>query len=666
MLLWSLSLVALGQTFANGFPEADLVPAALGIRTDKNGNSWNIEPNGTIGRIGSTMVNSGLDLSVNDEKFVSFQPLMTSDGKEFVLRGRPLAGFPGLQVQRRIRLSGEAGALRYAEMFYNGSTDPVSVSVSLATNFSGNYKTFLTDRGRTEPVLLKDSESGIVVLPGATQSTRAFLFSLAESSSSLKPTISAQNRYGLTYRYPLRLEPGETGIILHYVAQVVIPQNFDRRNLQKLFRPYSFAENEGQIPSDWKDYLLNTADTARNPAIAGIRNGGLATLGIEPGPNDILAIGSGTRLTGRVEGADLQVSNEYGQANLALPEIAAIVGKNGDAARSARVFLRDGQIVSGEVSASAFSFSQTGGGRIDLEMKALDRLVMASSTSDSDWASGTLAMIETYRGDRFKVPGTSAMKVEGVTPWGRLPVDLEQLVWLGPAMNGVNGHWVELKSGLKCLVFLAGAGVDMKHPVLGDLSVNTNDIKSIFTPEAQERNRWNSAAGIETVVAVEGDQTILGDISNTTLPVVSGGTVIETAVDEIRRIKRVSASSISPGGIPEKVPGFEIERWDGGTLSGFLLIDAISLKVEGQSWRVPVRDIVQIDTPSPELTPETLAKIKELIEDLASPTWMVREKATRDLGAFGYLARPVLKKELQVSDDPEVSHRLERILSLLN
>jgi hypothetical protein len=137
-------------------------------------------------------------------------------------------------------------------------------------------------------------------------------------------------------------------------------------------------------------------------------------------------------------------------------------------------------------------------------------------------------------------------------------------------------------------------------------------------------------------------------------------------VDEIRRIKRVSASSISPGGIPEKVPGFEIERWDGGILSGFLLIDVISLKVEGQSWRVPVRDIVQIETPSPELTPETLSTIKKLIEDLGSPTWTVREKATRDLGAFGYLARPVLKKELQVSEDPEVSHRLERILSLLN
>jgi hypothetical protein len=665
-LLLSFCLAASGLLFANGFPDADLVPAALGIRMDKNGNSWNIEPNGTIGRIGSTMVNSGLDLSVNDEKFVSFQPLMTPDGKEFVLRGRPFAGFPGLQVQRRIRLSGEAGALRYAEMFYNGSTDPVSVSVSLTTNFSGNYKTFLTDRGRTEPVLLKDPESGLVVLPGATQSTRAFLFSLAEPNSALKPTISAQNRYGLTYRYPLRLEPGETGIILHYVAQVIIPQNFDRRNLQKLFRPYSFAENEGQVPAEWKDYLLNTADAARNPAIAGIRNGGLATLGIQPGPNDILAIGSGTRLTGQVEGSDLQVSNEYGQARLALSDVAAIVGKNGDAARSARVFLRDGQIVSGEVNASAFAFSQTGGGRIDLDMKVLDRLVMATSISDSDWASGTLAMIETYRGDRFKIPGASAIKVEGITPWGSLPVNLDELVWLGPAMNGTNGHWVELKSGLKCLVFLAGSGLEMNHPSLGDISLNTNEIMSIFTPEVNERNRWSSAAGIQSVVAVEGDQTIVGDISNTTLPVVSGGTVIETAVDEIRRIKRVSASSISPGGIPEKVPGFEIERWDGGILSGFLLIDVISLKVEGQSWRVPVRDIVQIETPSPELTPETLSTIKKLIEDLGSPTWTVREKATRDLGAFGYLARPVLKKELQVSEDPEVSHRLERILSLLN
>jgi hypothetical protein len=117
----AVSIAASGA--AQDVADGELLPAALGIRSDKVGNSWNIESNGTIGRIGSTMVNSGLALSVDGEKFVSYQPLMTPDGKEFVLTGRPMASIPGLRVQRRIRLSEESGTLRYAEFFYNGSTD---------------------------------------------------------------------------------------------------------------------------------------------------------------------------------------------------------------------------------------------------------------------------------------------------------------------------------------------------------------------------------------------------------------------------------------------------------------------------------------------------------------------------------------------------------------
>ena len=47
----------------SGVKAERLVPAAMGIRTDKQGNSWNIEQNGNLGRVGnSMMVNSGLNL----------------------------------------------------------------------------------------------------------------------------------------------------------------------------------------------------------------------------------------------------------------------------------------------------------------------------------------------------------------------------------------------------------------------------------------------------------------------------------------------------------------------------------------------------------------------------------------------------------------------------
>ena len=188
-----------------------LLPAAMGIRTDKKGNSWNVEQNGGIGRIGNTMVNSGLSLSVNGQKFFSHQPLMTPDGKEFIMRGRENISLPGLQIVRRVRVLDEEGGLRYLEIFYNGSANPLTLNVNLGTNFSGNYKTFITDRGNAESVILGENEGGILVTPGSSQSNKAFLFALCAAGGSNKPTISAQNRYALTFQYRIAIAPDKPG-----------------------------------------------------------------------------------------------------------------------------------------------------------------------------------------------------------------------------------------------------------------------------------------------------------------------------------------------------------------------------------------------------------------------------------------------------------------------
>jgi hypothetical protein len=662
----ALAVSVAASGVAQDVADGELLPAALGIRSDKVGNSWNIESNGTIGRIGSTMVNSGLALSVDGEKFVSYQPLMTPDGKEFVLTGRPMASIPGLRVQRRIRLSVESGTLRYAEFFYNGSTDPLTINLSLATNFSGNYKTFLTDRGRTEPVLLNDTESGILVLPGATQSTRAFLFSLADPASAMKPTISAQNRYALAFQFPLKLKPGETQVVLHHVAQVVIPQNFDRRKLQKVFRPHSFTENENQIPASWKDWLANIGMAARNPAIVMVRQGGFSTLGIDPGPRAILAIGAGTRLTGEVAGSTVKISSAYGEVSLQVDTLAALSGRNGDATKLARVFLRDGQILSGEVYAPELAFAQSGGSRIELDVSSLDRLVFADSENDHDWASGTTAMLETHRGDRLKISDEKGTTIEAVTPWGGLAISPSNLIWLGPPANGASGYRAEMTNGTRCIVFLASEELAFQHNELGGIQLKTSDLRSVFTPRIKDRNRWSNAVGIQASIDLDGEQTVVGDIGNSTLPLIAEGNLIETSLSAIRHMRRVAKSSVSPGGIPEDVPGFEIRRWDGGVLTGFSPVDALSVEVFGEKWSIPLRDIVEIEMPSPDLTPETLTTIRSLVQQLGSEEWKVREGATRELGAFGYLAWPVLKRELQSSSDPEISHRLEQILSLLN
>ena len=641
-----------------------LLPAAMGVRTDKAGNSWDIGADGSIGRVGSTMVNHGLALEINGQELVPFQPLMTQDGDEVVVFGQPLADLPGVEVQRRVRLFGDSGVLRYVEFFYNGSSRDVVLDVFLKTNFSGNYQTFVSNRGRTEPVILDATETGIVVSPGPGQANRAFVFSLAGKGNPVRPGISSQNRFGLRFQYRLRLESGESASLMHGVAQVPIPQNFDRQSLLSLFAPVSLeALAEQASGEEWSDFLVNVGRSVEQDRGAW---SGVAGLGVERGLRDVLAIGEKTRLVGTAEGGEISAIGPYGEISVAFSSVAAIVGKQGALSGMPRIYLRDGQIFSADIAVSELSFTQAGGGRVDIQVDRLDRLVMGNAEADVDWRKSGLAMIETFSGDRLRVADSSALKLMGVTPWGELPVSLEDLSWLGPAGVNSAGHLVELVDGTRCRVFLAGSEVPFESELLGNVALNPRDLREVTTLNDRKQFSRVIDAGMKAVLRVGGGQIIVGDIGNTTLPIISNGVLIETATSKIRQIKRVEGPAIGAGGMPERVPAFEILQWDGGIVRGFIRLDELSMEVSGRNWKIPLEDIERVETPWPLPDKESLKAIKNLISLLGAREWSVREKATRELGAFGHLARPVLQRELTTVSDPEVSRRLERILSSLN
>lgn len=640
--------------------ERDYVPAAMGVRTDQAGNSWNLESNGTIGRVGSAMVNGGLALSINGSPFVSQQPLMTPDGQEFVLRGTPVAKLPDVKIQRSIRLLGEAGTLRYAEMLYNGSADPVVLNVTLETNFSGNYQTYVTDRGRTEPVLLESGETGLVVLPGATQSTRAFLFVLSGGGEGLAPTISSKSRYALDFTFPVRLAPGGTAIVVHHVAQVVIPQNFDRRNMQKLFRPHSFAESASPLPDQWRPFVVNVdVPTAARPDSV---PAAISQLGIEPGPRDILAVGTGTRLAGDASGGPVTVDGAYGRANVGLERIAAIAGEAFD--RSPRLFLRDGQVLVGEIGVEGVAFARTGAEPTPLSADTLDRIVLRDGAPGE--SAGDPALIETYRGDRLAVEEGSGLLIEAATAWGSLSVPLEEIARIVPAGSGMAGHLFELRDGTRCLGMLSSGMLEFPNDPFGTVSLPSFEVSSITGDGPSAPNLAVEPIGKESILRIQGDQVLVGKIVESSLTMMSGGIPVDSGLTEIRRMERIPGNSVTAGGLPEEIPSFLFERWDGGTISGFPSVETISLALSGSTWCIPLRDVLRIDFPFPELGGETLDRIADLIADLGSEKWDVREKATRDLAALGNLARPVLRRELSSVDDPEVAHRIERVLALLD
>ncbi|MDF1813330.1 MAG: HEAT repeat domain-containing protein [Verrucomicrobiales bacterium] len=630
-------------------PGENLIPAAIGVRTDRKGNSWNVERNGVLGRVGSTMVNSGLVLSVNQQNFETFQPRMTRDGKEFVIHGRSMPGLAGIQVVRRIRFNEEKGSLRYLELFFNGSASPVTLSVELATSFSGNYKTSVTDRANIDPVMLSEGETGILVTPGSSQSNRAFLFVLCGPEAPDKPTISTQSRYGLKFQYQLTLNPGETKGLAHVVAQTIVPSQFDRKTLSRLFDAYSLEEARRTIPDPFQDTIANRSVRQSR---SGLLLGGdtIESLGVDRADTDVLAIGEQTRLFGKANFGPLEIDTGFGNATIPVDNVSAIAGKNRGLRDQVRVFLKDGQIISGEIPAGEITFAMKSGGQMKLSMEKLDRLVIAKHPPVPHRAGE--AMIQTWAGDQLKWKGNDNLLFFGLTPWGELSFSLADLSWLIPAPDDFPGYQVKLKNGTECLVYLSGRDLIVNTGYVGELTLNLNSVRAILPAVTG----GNTNTG--TRIRLTADQWINGTIREKEIDLISGGQPVTLKTGEIRRLSSMRYGSEDPVNHP-----FLAEMWDGGRIEGFLRVDQLNFDVQGQEWVIPPIDILEIETAGPTLNRENRVKVAELVTKLGDENWEIREQATRELPEFGYHAIPMLRRELNLNPDPEVRRRIERVLN---
>ena len=452
-------------------------------------------------------------------------------------------------------------------------------------------------------------------------------------------------------------------MIAHSVGQVVIPQNFDRRNLLKTFRPFSIDRIAEGISKELRPFLAN----GRKVSSLAFEDMGITSLGIEQGTRDVLAMGHKTRLIGTAQCAELSLSTTYGEAVVPFSDVAAIAGKNKGLRDKIRVFLRDGQIFSGKATAKELNFSLANGGKMQINLNDLDRLILVKTENQTDWPSETAALIETHDGDCLRIGKDENPSLTVVTPWGEMVSSVSDLIWLGPYEGEPVGHFVELKNGNSSLGFLSGDSLELQSNVFGAHSIELRRIRRIITDALSEREKYHSNSGLDTKIRVTGNQQIVGAIENSRLQFVSNAQVIEMAPGEIRRMNRLDHSGNGGNGSGVGVslarPGFRVEMWDGGVIDGFMQLDYLTLKVGSRNWQIPLADIEELESPVPSLGENARKQIEELLVQLGADQWAVREKATKQLGAFGYLASPILQKEVHQNSDPEIRRRIERVLA---
>jgi hypothetical protein len=647
-------------------PGGGLVPGGYGTLTDKKGNSWVMQQNGVLGRAGNSMMNQGLNLRVNNQNFYNYQPLMTADGKEYVMPHRHSGQMLGLQVTRRVRLHEAEGVLRYLEVFENPGGHDVTATVEVRTNFSGNYKTYITEQGNENVTTLGAKESSVLVMPSSSTPGNAFLFTVCSQKGRIKPTISNQNKYSLSFHYNFVVPAGDTVTIMHTVSQVPAPAKLDVKSVAKILKSTALSRFVKSLPVEFRPTLANYSAGGGFGGLALLSSTSLDGLGVERGKQDVLALGEKTRLLGKASCGSLRVATGYGKVEIPFESVAGLVGGNRGRSETARVFLRDGQVFSGKVEAEDLRFVLPSGSSMNLDIDSLDRLVRSETGEEGRWHPDVVALMETYQGDRLALTGGESIFFDCVTSWGDMRFSLEEVLWIIPPEDEPVGEFIEFKDGSRLFGFLMGESIKMQSQLFGSYQLKPNEIRAVITKamlakkKEEERGVFAEEIGLQQPhLNLAGGQRLVGQIAAPELNLVTHAELIKTQPEEIRLMRNMSEEWDTDF---EDTPPFQVEMWGGSVVMGHVREPVLPVTVRGREWRVPLQDIVSVVYPQPRISDSARTSMARLIRELGDDDWSTRENATQELREYGYLAKSLLVEALRVSGDEEVRRRIEQIL----
>lgn len=659
-----LSFVASGLDAAparTSAPEV-LVPANMQPQSDAKGCQWSLSNYGFLQNPGNAFYNNLLMLHINGQQFYNYQPQMTADGKEFVLPGQQ--ALAGLQITRRIRLLEKEGVMRYVDVFFNPATAPITATVEYRNNFSSPLKNVLSDRGATNPSVLGKGETGIVISP-RQNTQRAVAFVLGLPQGGLRPSFSQRGQYECHFSFAVTVPPGQSVALAYAVAQVPPPPDHDTAALARLFKTISASKFLRTLRREELAALANFAVSAGAEPAAFLAAQGVSSLGIERGRTDILALGEKTRLTGTASGGAVTVKTSFGETRLALEEIAAMTGGAHEVGVP-RIFLRDGQVFSGTFTAADWRFSMPSGAQVDLDFTTLDRLVRAASPEEGKWEAGTSAILATHHGVQLALEGATS-RFECTTSWGPLSFTLDDLNWCLPADEGMVGHLVEFKDGSRFFGFLSGQPVTVQTQLFGAQVFSPAQVRGIIAASALSPHQTtddDEPRLSRSHFVLAGNQLLPGHLEADEVEVLTGSKIIRVPPSGVRSLRNVTEEA-DAAVKEEDSPLFEVELWGGGVMTGQLREPVLTVRVREALWRVPATDVIEFRNPAPALSDEVRMRIVELLRNLGSEEWETREAASQALAELGVLARPMLEDTLKTTTDPEVKHRVERLLETM-
>jgi len=618
----------------------DLVPGAVQARTDALGVSWAPDLAGRI-RVPWCWALSGTQYS--EAPLSVAQQQVRRDGSEFVLDGQAGA----FAVQRRLRVDTREGGMRVVEVIKNPTAQELPLALTFWSHFDSGLGSVTTDQGRPVGSELGERDTGLVASV-SSPTPSALLLWLSLPGSAARPQIAQHNNQVLQVTYTMRVPAGgKVAVALGLRAVAALSAGGGAR---RHFRTYEGEAWLSDLPLEVRRLIVNRGAGLENApeALPSLE----ALIGVAPGTSDQLAFAAETLVPGTASCRRIVVHCEHGEAEIPFEEVAAVVGAL-HPSRTPCVFLHDGQRLVGRIECEGLRFEISTGLGVELDVDRIDRLVMRSQTREGAGPGGWL--VETLDGTRLL--GRPQGDSFGVsTRWGTLPLRLEDLVSLRSADDEAYGFWVWLEDGTRFRGLLAGDALRISSRLFGDLSLPPWRIAAIVRSESHDAQDVGKR---QPRVALAGGEVFVGTLDLDVLHFAQPGQAIPQTPAAIRILR-----NLLDGQAPE--PGeslrFEADLWNQGRIVGELTELVLPVRTSYGRLDFPVRDIVEVYSPTQHLSGVEETRIRDLVRKLDDPDWETREAATRALEELGEMARPSLEEALRAPTSPEAERRLRRIV----
>jgi hypothetical protein len=500
-----------------------------------------------------------------------------------------------IAVTRRIRVDLVKGAARYVEVLQNKSRRAVTVTLELTSMLGSSCQTVVTDQGRG--VLngpLAKGESGVIAVHGGG-SRPGVLFQLRSPRSKVIPQIQVQNNRTFVVTWIVKIPAGKSAAVLHSVAQ----RRWNGPPMGKLlkaeFEPFLDRKWAVGLPSAVRSALVNHAGSGggtaslavTQPADEAIKEVARA-YDVERGEDSIVLIEKDKPLRGEVTGESMHVETRLGKAEVPFEEVAVLLG-GANMGRSMRLYLRDGEVLAGEVHADDLLFATKAGLEIPLDPAGIDALFLPKSDADGTIKEAAEAFLTQLDGTRLALAKAAGGRLDAVTPWGDLDIPLDSVVRIDYMREPVPGLWILLRSGSRLPVALQGGASELESLRFGVVEVEPGSLA------AWQRNRVSVAMAkneegenigpLATHVRLAGECFLAGELADGKLHVdtLAGTTPIE--IDQIQQIERNDEDETSQ-------PVFEFTLKTGEKLTGRIKEPMLSVRTPFGLCRAPILHVL--------------------------------------------------------------------------